>query len=192
MKNYNKKLLIAATFSLLIILMVFIIIFPNFIQNGFRTFIDIGEYNDTKYVYGYGNLSGVYKKSELDKDFIKISDFIPKGKMYFHFIDETAYFTSKGYAIVKINLVNYKEEVYRNENMAPSILCVNSNYLIVEDNISEFSLKILSMENYTIINSFELIPRNYELTPNSFKFTDYKTKEEYEYYFDDNKLVKSN
>lgn len=190
MKSYIKKLLIAALIALSIILAVFLVIFPNYFENGFRTFVDIGEYQGIKYVYGYGNLSGVFKKSENDEDYVKISDFIPRGRTYFHFIDEDAYFTTKGFAIVRLNLQTYEEDVFRDETMAPSIIGVYEKYLIVEDDLSSPTVIILDREDYSIVDSFDLIPRDYELSENLFQFTDYETKEKYEYDFDKMSLTK--
>lgn len=191
MKSYVKKMLIIAILTLTIILTVFAIIFPNYIENGFRKFIDIGEYHDVKYVFGYGNISGVFKLSNKDEDYVKISDFIPRGREYFHFIENYAYFTTKGFAIVKINLETFEDDVYRVENSAPSILGITEKYLIVEDDLSNSHVKILDREDYSIVDSFDLIPRDYEFKDNLFQFTDYKTEEKYVYNLNKLRLEKT-
>lgn len=189
MVDFYKKLVVVAIIALILIITVFFIIFPNFFANGCRTFIDIGEYNDVKYVYGYGDLAGVFKKSEIDDDYTKISEYIPLGSEYFYFIDGYAYFTTKGYSLVKLDLNNFQEEICISDSMNSTILGVNNNYLIVNDYNSSSRLKILNRLDYSIVNSFDFITKDCKLDDTSFKFTDYKTKEQYEYQFENNKLV---
>lgn len=180
--------------AVIMILITLIVFVPILIKYQGRIMIDLGVYNGSEYAFRNTHTNrGVFRKSEGDKDFVKISEYVPLGDKYFFFNENTAIFTTREYNIVKIYLDTLEEKYYKYPGMALSIIGLSGNYIIAVDGYNNSYIKIIDFKTMEIIDSIDMVPYRLDISVKDayFEFEDYKSRERYKYFFDEKRIVKN-